>query len=75
MIPFNNMVDIRLGHGYVIISGRGGHKYSFMPSVQQRCNNMAVEVKAGMSNYTSLFYVDVINNPCPNPVVGLANLC
>ena len=28
-----------------------------------------------MSNHISLVYVDIIIYPCPNPAVGLANLC
>ena len=35
----------------------------------------AVGVRAWMSDYTSLFYVDVIAYPCSNLHAGSAKLC
>ena len=31
--------------------------------------------RAWMANHNPLFYMDVINCPCPDPDAGLANLC
>ena len=38
-------------------------------------STLIIEVKAWMSNYISLFYVDVIAFPFPYPNTGLHNLC
>ena len=32
-------------------------------------------LKLGMSNYLTLFYIDMITYPCPNLNVGAGNLC
>ena len=46
-----------------------------MSLLQWQFNLTAIEVKACVSNYISLFHMDVITYPCPNPDAGLANLC
>ena len=45
-----------------------------MPLLQRRFGKTAVEVKAWMSNYMPLFYVDVPTYPCPYSDYGSANL-
>ena len=43
--------------------------------IQLGFNKTAMKVKAGMSNYIPLFYVNVITYPYPNTHAALGNLC
>ena len=45
-----------------------------MDAIIHPCPNF-IEVRAWMSNYIPLFYMDVITHPCHNSDAGLNNLC
>ena len=45
-----------------------------MQLFQKWFNQITVDVIEWTSNYIPLFYVDVINNPCPSPGGSLADL-
>ena len=44
-----------------------------MPQLQGQFNDNVAEIRVWMSNYISLFYMDVIIYPCRNPDARLAH--
>ena len=51
-----------------------GCNYSSIPNFIDGFNQTVVEFRERISNRISLFYMDVITYPCPNPDAGLADL-
>ena len=47
----------------------------WMPLLQWWFNSTAIGVVAYISNWISLFYIDMITYPCPNPDADLADHC
>ena len=49
--------------------------WDVIPHTQKQHNYAAFEVRAWMSSYVLLLYMNVITYRCPNTDAGLLNLC